>query len=619
MQWLVARRKWDEAQEALEQFVHRHPSHVEGLVMLGEVYRNQEDIPGLWEVTDRLVRLDPNEPIHWFNAAVACMAATLPFSALHYAHHFLTTWPDHDNADEMREIQATLEAACDAILASDATTAGATPNDLMLYEQSQMVLSRGDYKRGEKIALEAAKRLPHVPAPLNNLTLAYALQGRFDDAIQAARQVLERHPDNIHALSNLAQCLVRTGQREEAERVAGRLRALTATDGTLAVKRIEAFAYLGDDGAVCELYEEFEKSDLAEDLSMPMAHHLGAVAFARRGDLTRAKQLWKRALRLDRHLELARENLEDLRKPLGERSGAWPFSLYQWVPRVWIEKVLQATTKGKRSDAALKREYARVLRDIPALAAVISILLERGDPQGREFALRVAIIAELPLLREFALSANGTDQQRLEASRYAVEWGLLPRGKSIKMYTRGEWTEVLLFNYEIYPEAQPTKIPEQAQDLLEKSYWTLADGRAQEAEALAREALDIAPDNPTLLNHLAVALSMQRREKESEAVIRRMAELHPDYLFARCAMAQLCAREKRLEEARAWLDPVLERPRFHTSEFSAVCAAQVELFLAEGKPDGAQSWLKFWEDVDPDNPNIPALRRRLGLRRMFRA
>ena len=605
-QYMMARR-WQEAHNIVLPLAHRYPARPDVWAMLGDVASQLGDGAGIWEASDHLTQLEPDKPDHWFNLVMGCMVNMLPFSALHYTNHFLQRWPNHQDADEIRDIHDQVQETCDAILATDPVAGEASPDDLMLYEIAQMAFACGDFVRGEKVTQQAVERLPRAVAPLNNLTLAYAVNGELDKAIETARQVLERDPDNLHALSNLVQCLVRTGQREAAAETARRMRALPPVDPSLYVKQIEALSYLGDDAAVCEVFAKAET--LITDMNMPMFCHLGAVSFARRGDTKRAEQLWKRALRLDRGFEIARDNLKDLKKPAGKRNGPWPFPFPQWVPQRWIETVYRATIKGQHSDAALKREYTRLLEKSPYLVAVLPILLERGDPNGRKFAVMTAIQAELPLLRDFVLSANGTDQDRMEAAQHAVEFGLVPRGKPVPMFVEDRQTDLLIMAYEISGEAEPPRMPRQAHALLVQGYDAMNEGRYADAERVLRQTLEIAPDNPTLLNNLAAALFAQRKHDEGNALIRRMAELHPDYHFARCGMARLCVEEDRLDEAQAWLEPIMSQERFHFSEFSALCIAQIELSLAEGKPEGARSWMQFWEQIDPDNPNLATFQR----------
>lgn len=188
-----------------------------------------------------------------------------------------------------------MKAAGVEIAAMEDIPPGATPDDLMRFEEATLMISLGDLKRGQELALESAKRFPDGPAPLNNAALAYAMQGGFADAIKTCQQVLARRPDNVHALSNLVQCFVRSGRRDEAKEAADRLRTLTPTEVILATKQMEGFAFLGDDSAVIDLFAEVENAEWVKDGQMPAFYHLPAVAFSRQGNIKRAKQLWEKS------------------------------------------------------------------------------------------------------------------------------------------------------------------------------------------------------------------------------------------------------------------------------------------------------------------------------------
>jgi hypothetical protein len=52
------------------------------------------------------------------------------------------------------------------------------------------------------------------------------------------------------------------------------------------------------------------------------------------------------------------------------------------------------------------------------------------------------------------------------------------------------------------------------------------------------------------------------------------------------------------------IDPLLRLKRMHVSEFTSLAAAQVSILLAEGKFDGATSWLELWQQADAEHPHL---------------
>jgi predicted Zn-dependent protease len=139
------------------------------------------------------------------------------------------------------------------------------------------------------------------------------------------------------------------------------------------------------------------------------------------------------------------------------------------------------------------------------------------------------------------------------------------------------------------------KLAEQATRVLRES-----DGR--QAEELLNEALALAPNSPGLLNNLAVAYQLQGRAEEAEEMVRQLHARYPNYLFARVSVAQMAIRDGDLERARELLLPLLQRQRLHVSEFENLCAALIDLYLAEDNCQAAQSWLQMWESTEPRNP-----------------
>lgn len=85
---------------------------------------------------------------------------------------------------------------------------------------------------------------------------------------------------------------------------------------------------------------------------------------------------------------------------------------------------------------------------------------------------------------------------------------------------------------------------------------------------MLKQALAIKPEAPDLWNNLAAAYMRAGKQKEGNAIIRRLYEQHPDHLFARINMANMRVQEDRLDEAQALLLSLVERTRLRTSPAS---------------------------------------------------
>jgi tetratricopeptide (TPR) repeat protein len=313
---------------------------------------------------------------------------------------------------------------------------------------------------------------------------------------------------------------------------------------------------------------------------------------------------------------LARTNLDDLQQPVGERHAPWPFRLGEWLASERFNRIAssaQRATRGK-SGKASTRALQEWLEANPDIIALIPLLLDRGDPQGREFAFQTALAAELPelniALRDFALSQRGPDSLRHQAATAANEAGLLPSG-GIRLWLKGEWQDIMLMSFEISGEPDLRGHSPEVAQLAEDATLALHDKDYETAEGLIRQALELEPDAPDLQNNLAVAYSMSGRLAEAEEMVRQIHQQYPDYSFARLSMARMHIRNDEIDLAKEVLKPLLSQKKFHTSEFTQLCDVESELWIADGKPDAARAWLDLWADVDPDNPQLASRRMQL--------
>ncbi|HLF26733.1 MAG TPA: tetratricopeptide repeat protein [Anaerolineae bacterium] len=614
---LTQRRRWGEAAELLESLDRRYPHRAEVLTELVNVYYELGDRLGYQRACENLHRVTPRDPDLTLALAGAYLSNLHPALALHTFRRFLERWPDHARAAEVRKTLSELEPALDGVL-DEVGVEGDEGFALALqHETVQAYLEQGRYREARQAAEELLRRHPKFAPALNNISQTYFAEGKLDRAIATTQQVLAFDPDNVHALSNLARYLVLSGRVGETPPLLERLKASSAKAAEVWLKKAEALSVVGDDHGVLELFRQAEQSgDLNEMPTSAMVYHLAAVAALRAGGESDARRYWQQALKLNPGLDLARQNLDDLRKRVGERHAPWALPLANWVTRQAIEDfAAQIEPAARRDDAeAVSQGARRFLRRHPEVVGVMPILLDRGDPDGREFAVRLALMARTPellaALRDFALGQHGPDQLRFEAAQAANQAGLLSPGLT-RLWMDGAWREIMLMGFELHDDPLISH-PPQVEALLIEAIQAIRDDDPQTAERLLKQALEIEPDMPDLTNNLAMAYEMQGRSPEAQALVRQTCERHPDYVFACLGLARLHVTQGRLDEAKALLAPLLARRRWHFSEFTSFCSAQIDLLLAEGNRDAAQSWLEMWGDVNPEDPALERYRRLVG-------
>jgi tetratricopeptide (TPR) repeat protein len=175
-----------------------------------------------------------------------------------------------------------------------------------------------------------------------------------------------------------------------------------------------------------------------------------------------------------------------------------------------------------------------------------------------------------------------------------------------RLSSGGDIRQLRLMNIELHGEPIK-KLNPKVEAFLRRSLDLLRAGKGAEAEALLNQALEIEPNDPALLNNLGQAYDLQGQWRKAEDLAYEIHERFPDYLFGRTNLATILAGEGEIERAKELIEPLFSRKSLHFGEFSALCSAQIQLSLAEGNREAAESWLDMMKQVIPDDPNIPAL------------
>lgn len=613
---LMRAQRWTEARALVLDLDQRYPKRAELLPLILHVAVELRDPALSLDASKRLYQLHPHDS----EAVLALINAYLlngrPALGLRTLHHFLDQHPAHPAAAEMRAEAAKLEPMVGSLLAEIGVDGAEGLELAVQHEELQELLRRNVWGAAMQLGERILQRKPDFIPVLNNVSLAAFADGRVGDAILFAERVLALDAANYHAMSNLTRYLCLSARIDEARAMAERLKALRVNSTDFAVKQAEALSFLGDDSGVLAALDLVKGAEDAQDDSTPMAllYHLAAVAALRQQREGEAQAFWKLALELNPGLELAQTNLDDLKRPIGERHAPWPFTLAEWLPVSLIESLRKQVLR-RSGEAAINRATQRFFDQHPQLLALVPLLLDRGDPVGREFALRLASGLKTPellaALGEFGLSQRGPDEMRYRAAITAQQGGAIPTGE-VRLWVKGQWQDLILMGFEIYGEPQAQGHSRQVLQWMEEASQALHRGDAARGEEVLRKALEREPDSPDLLNNLAAAYSMQRRGAEARALVEQIAQRYPDYLFGQTNLASILLREGKLDEAQALLDPLMARSRLHFSEFSALMNMQLELAVARKQLDSAQSWLNMWAQVEPDNPQLAVWRTRLG-------
>ena len=606
---LSAKGRYAEALHILKELEKSYHKSPEVLGELANLYAVMENMHAYEHVLRRLWDAGEHKAAIRYALAEAHMTNLRPALAWKTFLDALRRYPTHPFAEDARQSVTALEKLIRLELGKVELPEVEGFELFAQHDELRYYLAHGEYQRGLQVAEKLLRRYPHYTPIWNNLAQLHAVLGDRPKAIQACLQVLEQEADNIHALSNLARLCFLSGRLSEAQEYAARLKQSPAPAADRWLKIAEALTFLEDDEGVLALYDQVKAAKELESLDLDggMFYHLLAVSACHLGREKEARQYWNKALAINPHLDYAVENLKDLELPAGERSGAWAFPFQNWFldqAAKDISALVEKQKKGTKMSEMRKALCSLVEDKHPQLLFLAPRLVRRGDSQSGQFMVRMAAATGHPALleaaRAFVFGMRGTFEDRFEAARILEEAKLLPSGP-VRMWHGGEWSEVLLLSMMITDEPEDSSRPRRVQEMYASAMEALYAGDGKRAQELLEEAVQIYPDDPGLLNNLSVAHMMQNHVKVAAQIQDDIHARFPDYFFGIISAATRTASDGDVEKSHTMLNGLMQRKEVHTSEFVALCRAQIHVLLIEEKTEAARLWLDLWEKISPED------------------
>jgi tetratricopeptide (TPR) repeat protein len=127
------------------------------------------------------------------------------------------------------------------------------------------------------------------------------------------------------------------------------------------------------------------------------------------------------------------------------------------------------------------------------------------------------------------------------------------------------------------------------------------------------------PRSRIVMNWLSSAYQRCGRSEESDVIIKRCHEIHPDYLFARTNLAVIHLEKGEISEAEAIMDKKWDlklmypdRNIFHISEFVAMAYVAVQYYMQIGQQHSAEIILDSMIKIAPEHEGTKLLQKRMA-------
>jgi len=592
------------------------PEIVEALYFLYQATRDHEKSCIAAERLARLLPDDPEAPLIYAQESMQCGRAVV--ALLNY-QKFIEQWPEHPHVSKAKYAIELLVPEVERRIKESGFPKERGLVLCALHEESMCLLHNGQFSACAKKCRELLAQAPTFVSARNNLAIACFQSGLAAEAVAVVEETRRQFPDNRFAEAALAKIYFLTGRAAEARELADQIVAKPPTSQDALLSALELLAFLGRDEEIVTLAEAATEAQVADEDRRAFLQHFLAYAKCRLGDRKGAQARWKKCLKQStRHSEVE-ANLLDLKS--GEGHAPWALSLGNWIPRQVFADV--AREMRDREDSRLSL--------YPGLASLIPALLDRGDPPGRELALRLAIADGSPpmldALTSFAFGTRGPDAMRFEALQFLKQAGTIDAGPH-RIYARGSWQDIELFAAEITGEATNLCSSPRVRELVTNGIEAMRAGDYERSEASFQAALEVDPDDCTAVYNLCTTW-MRRGGRAGERKARaRMEQLHrdfPDYPFAAIAMAQFAAIKGDFQQARDLLAPIFHAKRLHLSEATALFTCQIQIALEEGNVDVAKRTFEMLREIAGEDDEmvrtlrdkIDAASRRGGLRSLF--
>jgi tetratricopeptide (TPR) repeat protein len=478
---------------------------------------------------------------------------------------------------------------------------GIDPRDQREHEKAQVLLHGGELDEAKKIISRLARKYPQVPNVMNNMGIILMNGGNIEEAELYFQKVLSTDAHNLFASTQLARTALYRNDLSRMVTFTEHLMAHEQKSALLYYELVQLNALLGRDEELLSLYrsydQEYQESGSVEDGTI---RFFAAVALLRTGNKQAGTTLLRK---LQKHNDilphLTKENLADIGKPEEEQNGPAYYSLQNLFPPFFLPQLMKIDEK-----TSMEKTRSLLSKNRKMLLALLPVALRSGDELAREYFLNMYEICRWDEmygpLSSFMIGRVGSDKLRRKAFEVLTHAGKLTG--EVEMYQGGEKT--VFRTFKVTEEPRDTHFTEAQWELNTSAYYLMEDGSTDEAIDLWKRSLQEYGDEPSVLNNLALAYNEAGRNRERDAVVKKLEEQFPDYFFYKIIKASRCIAASDFEQARTILDSLGKKDEYHVSEIKALCTVNIHYYTKKNEYEAALQWYKTGSICLPDNPEF---------------
>ena len=310
-------------------------------------------------------------------------------------------WKDKKNDSEEEQESLTAASQVKESSASVDYDLSQLPEQEQEHIRARRLLEEGRFAEAVDILKRILEQDPDYLAAGNNLALAYYYMGRFDEAISTLHRVLERDSGNLHALCNLAVFERNAGHEEVVSELISLLSKMEPMHREHGYKLATTMGILGEHA---EAYRHLKRIANSGSLQEASVFHYAAVAACHMSRYDEAARWWAACRKLDPVSGIATYYLEQLQQMQPE-TGLVPSPSYHYrLPydeaRSKLQKqdkAIKANIAGANSDEAAERnetstEWQAQMKRDPLVRSSLFWALRFGEMPARLQALEAMML-----------------------------------------------------------------------------------------------------------------------------------------------------------------------------------------------------------------------------------